>query len=154
MSIIPNRTRATRTIHWSGLAAMFLVPGSMDSNVQGQALPTAVFEGREAVRPALSNHVIQTTVRRYLPQLRECFERLDKPLRSASISLDFIVERDGRTLAGETVDTSNAATSSEAFAELAQCVDEVRRTMQFPAPEDGIVHVSYPILFEDPSAEK
>jgi hypothetical protein len=45
------------------------------------------------------------------------------------------------------LDTSQPEADSTAFTKLAQCVDDVRRTLKFPAPGDGIVTVSYPLEF-------
>jgi hypothetical protein len=155
MLINPKRSRIRRATPWLVLTGfaycglIFLTPTSLNNNAQGQAVLAVAFEGREAAMQGLPRHVIQATVRNYLPQLRDCFERLNGKLRTASINLSFIIGSDGKTLEGETVDTSDAAASNEAFAELARCVDDVRRTMQFPPPEDGTVTVSYPLNFED-----
>jgi hypothetical protein len=92
---------------------------------------------------------LRATVRSYLPQLRDCFERLNGALPSASVNMRFIIARDGEANDGHTLDKSEPAADSVAFAQLAQCVDDVRRTMQFPAPDNGIVSVDYPVSFED-----
>jgi hypothetical protein len=49
------------------------------------------------------------------------------------------IGRDGKVIDG--------AVESKEHPEFALCLDAVRRSMVFPAPEDGIVTVVYPIMF-------
>jgi hypothetical protein len=113
-----------------------------------------VLEAREGTSQSLSRDLIRTTMRGYFPQLRGCFERVDTTLRSVNINMSFVIGRDGRAIDGNTTDKSEPATDPAAFAQLAQCVDDVRRTMQFPVPDDGIVSVDYPITFGHEPADK
>jgi beta-lactamase regulating signal transducer with metallopeptidase domain len=106
----------------------------------------AVLETREGASQRLSKDVIRTTVRSYLPQLRDCFEQLTPSVPSASVSMNFTIARDGHVSDGEAIDKATDTKS-----QLTQCVDKVMRTMRFPAPEDGNVFISYPIDFENNS---
>ena len=152
MLINPSGARARRSTAWLALSAVtlwslvWLTPASSQPPAYG--LPVAQSEVRtERVIQSLSKDVIRATVNRYIPMLRTCFEQ-NKALDSARLSLSFTIDLDGRTIGGESFDNSDAATSSQAFGELAQCIDNVVRTMRFPAPEDGVVVVSYPLTFE------
>lgn len=114
----------------------------------------AALEARDGTSQSLSRSLIRTTLRGYFPQLRGCFERADKTLRSVNINMSFVIGRDGRAIDGNTIDKSEPAADPTVFAGFAQCVDDVRRTMQFPVPEDGIVSVDYPITFgHEPAGE-
>lgn len=172
MLINPDRSSIRRSAPGLALTGVvscglvFLAPGSLghtQSNVSNHPIVhgnppyderRVVLEAREGMSQGLSREVIRATMRRYFPQLRDCFERVDKRLPSANINMSFIIDRDGKTIDGEAIDKSEPAADTEAFAQLAQCVDAVTRTMQFPAPDDGFVTVSYPITFRhEPSGE-
>jgi hypothetical protein len=54
------------------------------------------------------------------------------------VTLDFTIGRDGKVMDGTATD--------EGQPRLAACFDTVMRGMIFPAPEDGIVTVTYPVM--------
>jgi hypothetical protein len=54
------------------------------------------------------------------------------------VTLDFTISRQGKVVDGNATDESHP--------ELAACFDTVMRSMVFPAPEDGIVTVTYPVM--------
>jgi|GEM_PF-2983766 len=151
---VPDHPQLEPCLHAALMQRTFPRPTSGTVSVEAPTLLTppyderrAVLEAREGTSQSLSRDVIRTTMRGYFPQLRGCFERVDKTLRSVNVNMSFVIGRDGRTIDGSTIDKSEPAAEPVAFAQLAQCVDDVRRTMQFPVPEDGIVSVDYPITF-------
>jgi hypothetical protein len=151
---VPDHPELEPCLHAALMQRTFPRPSSGTVSVDAPTLLTppyderrAVLEAREGTSQSLSHDVIRTTLRGYFPQLRDCFERADKALRSVNITMSFVIGRDGRTMDGKTIDKSEPPADLAAFAGFAQCIDEVRRTMQFPVPEDDIVSVDYPITF-------
>jgi beta-lactamase regulating signal transducer with metallopeptidase domain len=129
----------------------FEPPSSGQVSVEASTLLTppyderrAVLETKEGVSQRLPKEVIRTAVRSYLPQLRDCFEQLEPARSAAKVSMNFTIARDGQVSDGQAIDEA-----SEGKNQLTQCVDRVMRSMRFPAPEDGIVSVSYPLEFEN-----
>lgn len=106
----------------------------------------AAEEAREGNSQRLPPDVIKSTVRTYYDSFRDCYEAQLPDLASARVTLRFTIGREGNVTDGEAIDKTEP--KSEGSAELAQCLDGVMRTMQFPAPKDGIVTVDYPIDFE------
>jgi hypothetical protein len=150
----PQHRAIEPCVHAALMQRSFPRPSSGRVSVEAPTLLTppyderrAVFAVRQGTSQSLSREVIRATIRNYLPQLRGCFERVGENLSSVSVEMRFVIGRDGTTIDGQTVDKSNPATETEAFNQLAQCIDDVRRTMQFPAPDNGILPVSYPLVF-------
>lgn len=106
----------------------------------------AADEARETNSARIPPEVIRSTVRSYYAGFRTCYEAQLPELASASVTLRFTIGRDGLVADGDAVDKTEPP--SERSAALAQCLDGVMRSMQFPAPRDGIVTVEYPIYFE------
>ncbi|HTU59846.1 MAG TPA: M56 family metallopeptidase, partial [Polyangiales bacterium] len=151
---VPDHPELEPCLHAALMQRSFPRPSSGTVSVEAPTLLTppyderrAVLEAREGTSQSLSRDLIRTTMRSYFPQLRSCFERVDKTLHSVSINMSFVIGRDGRAIDGQTSDKSEPPADPAAFAQFAQCVDDVRNTMQFPVPEDGIVTVDYPITF-------
>jgi hypothetical protein len=63
--------------------------------------------------------------------------------------MSFTIGREGNVTDGEAKDVTPGEHDEKASAKLAECVDGVMYTMKFPAPEDGIVTVGYPMMFTD-----
>lgn len=96
-------------------------------------------EAREGVSQRLPAKVIQDTVRGYFGQFRTCYEAFPEPRPATSVQLKFTIGRDGKVSDGEV--------ESKEHPSLGKCLDPVMRSMLFPAPEDGIVTVVYPVVF-------
>jgi len=152
----PDQPQLEPCLHAGLMQNLFPRPTGGTVSVEGDTLLSAPYHERRAVLESsqgtstrLPAEVIRSTVRSHYPQLRACFERLSGALPTVNVSMNFIIGRDGHAIDGETTDKSEQPTNNEAFTKLAQCVDDVRKTLQFPAPGDGIVSVNYPLVFED-----
>ncbi len=134
----------------------FPAPSSGTVHVEFPTQLTPPYEERRAVAEASEGNsqrippdTIRAVVRSYYDQFRECYEPLIPSLPAASVTLSFTIGREGNVTDGEVKDVTPGEHDAKAAAELARCVDGVMRTMKFPAPEDGIVTVGYPIMFTD-----
>ena len=142
------------------LQRTFPAPSSGTVSVQAQTLLTPPYAERRAVSearesdgqhksnsPRIPPDVIRAVVRSYYDQFRACYEPRIPSLPAASVTMRFTIGRDGHVSDGEATDET-AGAKSEASAALAQCIDGAMRSMQFPAPKDGIVTVDYPLIFK------
>ena len=87
--------------------------------------------------------MIQTIVRRSFDKLRRCYETglARNSALEGRISARFVIGRDGR------VSKVSDDTATFPDAEVVACVLREVEGLVFPAPENGIVTVVYPIVF-------
>jgi hypothetical protein len=86
---------------------------------------------------------IQRVVRLNFGRLRACYHRalLRAPGLRARVVTRFLIGRDGRVAAAQN------AGSLPSDQPLVECVTRVFGELVFPAPEDGVISVVYPVLF-------
>ncbi len=98
--------------------------------------------GATQVSGRLPPEIIQRVVRANFGRLRTCYRKLlrKSPTERGRISVRFVIMRDGTVGA-----TSTRATNMSKA--LSPCVEGAFRSMTFPAPEGGLVTVTYPIVF-------
>ncbi|HMR09481.1 MAG TPA: AgmX/PglI C-terminal domain-containing protein, partial [Polyangiaceae bacterium] len=98
--------------------------------------------GAKAIRGKLDPQVIQRVVRSKMSRIRACYEKeLLRGDFSTKIVTSFVIGSSGRV-------TSIKLSQASKRGSLDSCVQQVFRTMHFPAPKGGgIVTVSYPLVF-------
>jgi hypothetical protein len=89
--------------------------------------------------------VIQRVVRQNFGRFRACYEAglRNNPSLQGRVAVSFVVGRDG------SVGSAQSAGSDLPDAGVVSCVVKQFYGLSFPAPEDGIVRVSYPIMFSN-----
>lgn len=89
--------------------------------------------------------VIQRVVRQNFGRFRACYEAglRNNPSLSGRVAVSFVVGRDG------SVGSAQSAGSDLPDSGVVSCVVKQFYGLSFPAPEDGIVRVSYPIMFSN-----
>jgi hypothetical protein len=99
--------------------------------------------GASTVAGRLPPEVIQRVVRQSFGGLRACYETAlaQSPGLQGRVVVRFLIERGGR------VGSASTAGSELADDEMLRCVARHFYTMTFPAPEGGLVTVSYPLVF-------
>jgi beta-lactamase regulating signal transducer with metallopeptidase domain len=105
-------------------------------------------EGEAAADPAAANDpkvgrlppdLIQSVVKSHFDEFRACYEKLAEPRPTVTLAMHFTIGRAGRIDEGHV--------DAEEKPDLGRCAEQVMRGIVFPAPEGGVVTVSYPILF-------
>lgn len=98
--------------------------------------------GAKAIRGKLDPQVIQRVVRSKMSRIRACYEKeLLRGDFSTKIVASFVIGSSGRV-------TSVKLSQASRRSALDSCVQQVFRTMHFPAPKGGgLVTVSYPLVF-------
>jgi hypothetical protein len=100
-----------------------------------------------SVPPSVSGHLapelIQRVVRQNFGRFRNCYEPglRTNPNLTGRVTTRFIIDREG------TVSTASNGGSDLPDSKVVSCVVAAFYGVSFPAPKDGIVSVSYPILF-------
>lgn len=91
----------------------------------------------------IPSEIIQRVVRQSFGRFRGCYESAlrTNPSLSGRVSVAFVVARDG------SVSSAQSAGSDLPDAGVVACVVKGFYGLSFPAPEDGIVRVTYPIVF-------
>jgi hypothetical protein len=89
--------------------------------------------------------VIQRVVRQNFGRFRACYEAglRNNPSLQGRVAVAFTVGRDG------SVGSAQSAGSDLPDSNVVSCVVKQFYGLSFPAPEDGIVRVSYPIMFSN-----
>lgn len=102
--------------------------------------------GATTVSGRLPPEVIQRIVRQNFGRFRLCYEAgLKKdPKLEGRVSVSFVIGRDGA------VSSAKNAGSDMTDRDVVECVLRAFSGLSFPAPEGGIVTVSYPLLFSPP----
>jgi hypothetical protein len=96
----------------------------------------------ETVSGRLPADVIQRVVRQSFGRFRLCYENdlRTQPHLSGRVSVRFVVALDGSVASASVADTSLSTSA-------ASCVARAFAGLSFPAPDGGIVTVTYPIQF-------
>lgn len=96
-----------------------------------------------AVSGRLPAEAIQRIVRANLGRMRGCYaDGLAKdPSLEGRVAVKFVIDREGR------VSFASAEGSSFPSASVSGCVARAFNALEFPAPENGIVTVVYPLVF-------
>ncbi len=98
-------------------------------------------------KPKVSGHLepveIQKVVRGNFDRMRACYEKglAEDPKLEGRVSMRFVIDREGKVPAAAIGELTLPQ------CEVARCVRDVFKTLQFPKPEGGIVSVTYPIMF-------
>jgi hypothetical protein len=81
-------------------------------------------------------------VRQNFGRFRLCYEKAleTRPELEARVSVSFVIARDGSV-------ASVSGSGGGAPAPMVSCVTKAFYGLSFPAPEDGVVAVTYPIVF-------
>ncbi len=109
------------------------------------APPSQVRVGNAITNGGLEKNIIRRFIRRKLPSVRHCYEKvlLRNPGLSGTVVVKFEIGADGSV---------SKATSKGMDASVADCVSKTLGTMQFPKPNGGgVVTVRYPFTFQPPS---
>jgi hypothetical protein len=111
--------------------------GAIDKPITLRAANAAVVDGR------LSPEIIQKLVRQKYGVFRRCYEDgLRRNARLAGrVDTQFVIERDG------SVRRAKVKCMTMDDRDMARCVLSGYRTIVFPSPADGVVTVTYPIMF-------
>ncbi len=99
--------------------------------------------GSAEVSGSLPAEVIQRIMRASAPRFRFCYQKALQadPTLAGRITVRFVIDRSGA------VPSAKDAGSTLASPEVVSCVLSVITTLSFPAPEGGIVTVTYPFMF-------
>lgn len=99
--------------------------------------------GETVVGGSLPPELIQRVVRQNFGRFRQCYESAlrTNPNLTGRVTARFVIDRDG------SVSTSGNGGSDLPDSGAVQCVISAFYGLSFPAPRDGVVRVSYPILF-------
>lgn len=100
--------------------------------------------GETVVHGALPKPVIQRIVRNHHPQIKRCYERglAQNPKLEGKVTVKFIISGTGN------VQMAAIAASTLGDPGVENCVSQVVRRINFPAPQGGgIVIVTYPFSF-------
>jgi hypothetical protein len=123
--------------------------GSGHGRLGGGAKPSKLQTGRVTVAGRLPPEVIQRIVRQNNGRFRLCYEnglRKD-PTLGGTVTVRFVIGREGRV--------SNVSSGGDLpDKSVAQCIELAFYGLEFPAPEGGIVTVSYPIRLTSGDASK
>jgi len=108
----------------------------------------ATFKGpREAGPPQIGGHlppeVIQRVVRQNFGRFRACYDAglRTNPSLTGRVNTKFVIGRDG------SVNVSQDAGSDLPDQAVVNCVVRSYQALSFPSPDNGVVTVSYPIMF-------
>jgi hypothetical protein len=99
--------------------------------------------GAPAVGGRLPPDLVQRTVRQSFGRFRACYENglRGNPTLAGRIAVRFVIGRDGGVM------SAGNGGSDLPDAGVVSCVVGAFRGLSFPAPPDGIVTVTYPIVF-------
>jgi hypothetical protein len=127
--------------HGSGTGSGYGV-GAGRGGMRGRRAATPeVRIGNATATGDLDKNIIRRYIRRKLPQIKYCYEKqlLVKPGLSGTVNSAFQISPQGSVL------NSSASGVSD---DVANCVADVIRTIQFPKPKGGgLVQVRYPFTF-------
>ena len=103
--------------------------------------------GNTDVSGSLPPEVIQRVVRQSFGRFRACYEDglHGNPNLEGRVTARFVIARDG------SVATVQSGGSDLPDSRVVACVLHAYGSLTFPAPKDGVVRVSYPLMFS-PSA--
>ncbi|MEM7604327.1 MAG: AgmX/PglI C-terminal domain-containing protein [Myxococcota bacterium] len=107
-----------------------------------QANGGAMPEGSDGVASGYSREAIRNVIRQNRNQVRYCYERelANEPQLAGRVLLTFIIGADGAV-------RSTNPESDPGLESVGACAAERARGWTFPAPDDGVVQVSYPFVF-------
>jgi hypothetical protein len=99
--------------------------------------------GDTVVGGHLAPELIQRVVRQNFGRFRNCYETglRANPNLTGRVTTRFIIDREG------TVSTASNGGSDLPDSKVVSCVVSAFYGVSFPAPKDGVVSVSYPIMF-------
>lgn len=127
--------------HGSGTGSGYGV-GSGRGGMRGRtASVPQVKIGTASTSGELDKEIIRRYIRRKLPQIKYCYEKqlLVKPGLEGTVNTQFQISPAGAVL---------AASASGVAPDVASCVADVIKTIQFPKPKGGgLVQVKYPFTF-------
>lgn len=107
------------------------------------APPARMRAGAPAVGGRLAPDLVQRTVRQSFGRFRGCYEAglRGNPTLAGRVSVRFVIGRDGAVM------SAMNGGSDMPDAGVVSCVVGAFRGLSFPAPSDGIVTVTYPLVF-------
>jgi hypothetical protein len=116
-------------------------PGKGDHKAKAPNMRPA---GPTVVVGSIPREVIQRIVRQNFGRFRVCYEAglRSNPTLQGRVTARFVIGRDG------SVTVSQDGGSDMPDQSVTQCVVRAYQGLSFPAPEGGIVTVTYPILFQ------
>ncbi len=99
--------------------------------------------GTPAVGGRLPSDLVQRTVRQSFGRFRACYEAglRGNPTLSGRVTVRFVIGRDGAVM------SAMNGGSDLPDSGVVSCVVSAFRGLSFPVPPDGIVTVTYPIVF-------
>ena len=95
-----------------------------------------------SIHGSLSKEVIRRTIGRHINEVRHCYEQAlnARPNLQGRVTTKFIIAPTGA------VQTAATESSELGDARVEQCIAQAVRRWSFPAPEGGVVVVSYPFV--------
>lgn len=123
----------------SGDAAAMKVPDA----IAQRGFPLQIRMGSMTVKGSLPSDVILRVWRQSFGRFRVCYgDRLrEKPNLEGAVVIKVVIDEQGE------VKSSTPHSSSVHDAKLVECVRKAFIGMSFPAPETGVVNVTFPVLF-------
>jgi hypothetical protein len=105
--------------------------------------PPLIRQGATTVQGRLPPEVVQRIVRQHLGSFRRCYENglRSDPQLQGRVSVRFVIGRDGKVS-----NVANAGSDLPSASVLA-CVVRAFQGIIFPAPDGGMVVVTYPLVF-------
>lgn len=99
--------------------------------------------GAASVSGRLPPEIVQRIVRSNFGRYRHCYQQglLQNPDLSGTVILKFVIGRDGN------VATTSASGGTLPAPQVHACIARAAASLSFPAPEGGIVSVTYPLTF-------
>ncbi len=126
--------------HGSGSGSGYGVGGGR-GGMRGRtaAVPT-VSIGQPEAQGNLDKAIIRRYIKRNIQKIQYCYERelLAKPNLVGTVSTQFLISEAGAV---------KGARASGVDPNVASCVADVIRTIEFPRPVSGVVQVTYPFTF-------
>ena len=123
----------------SGAPLLAHHPRQIDDVLMGTAKPIG----------SLSSDIIRRVVRRHMNEVRYCYEKelLSHPDLFGRVMVQFTISGTGQVV-GSGVQASTLKSSA-----VEQCIAQAVKRWEFPAPQAGIVVVSYPFMLKSAGIE-
>lgn len=136
-------TCGTSCGHGTGNKGGFGLSGGLGGGAHRPKGPVLRAAGETVLGGHLAPELIQRVVRQNFGRFRNCYEAglRGNPNLTGRVTTRFIIDRDGA------VSSASNGGSDLPDSKVVSCVVAAFYGVSFPAPKDGVVSVSYPIMF-------
>jgi hypothetical protein len=101
--------------------------------------------GKATVQGKLDKDIIRRIVRAHFNEVKYCYRQglLRRPNLAGRVAIQFVISSEGKVV--------SAVPSSSTLQDpgVATCITQAARRWSFPRPEEGVVLVTYPFIFEN-----